>query len=91
MDRLGPLLRGLLQQRGLTRREFGRLVGLSHTSVNRILLGKIAPRPKHAATWCKALGLTAIEARRLTLAICLAASPPVVRTYVAQLERRQSR
>ncbi len=91
MDRLGTLLRSLLRQRNLTQGEFAISVGLSHTAVSRILRGKLAPRTKHAATWCRALGLSAAEARRLTLAISLAASPPVVRAYVVRLERRQRR
>lgn len=82
------MLRRLLRQRRLSQSDFARLVGLSHTSVNRILLGRYAPRPKHVKTWCRALGLKGPEAHRLTLAMGLASAWPVVRAYVIELERR---
>ncbi len=88
MDRLGPLLKRMLRQRLISQSAFARQVGLSSTAINKILHDRMAPRPKRAEAWCKALNLSPEDAKRLTLAICLAAAAPPLRSYVAALERR---
>ncbi len=91
MRALPDVLERYLDKSGMSQVEFARRVGISASSVNKILKGRHAPRYSRASIWCDVLGLTGKDAEVLTDAIHLAAASPRVRAIVKRLERQAAR
>lgn len=58
MHEFGAALRAAIERRGISQREFARLVGLSHSHVNRLVDGRATPPTAPLPTWADLLGLT---------------------------------
>lgn len=82
------LLAAQLKRSGLTLREFGARVGLSHTSIRKFRNGKLRPPLDQVDRWADAFGLSGDERAQFLLSAQMAHCPAPLVDLVADLQRR---
>jgi transcriptional regulator with XRE-family HTH domain len=77
-----------LKRCGLTLREFGARVDLSHTSIRKFRNGTLRPPLDQVDRWADAFGLSGDERAEFLLSAQMAHCPPPLADLVADLQRR---
>jgi hypothetical protein len=85
----GDYLDALLQQRGLSVRAFGKLVGVGVSSVSAAK--RRAFDPARIEPWADALGLRGAERARYVKLALLTRTPPPIVALIDRLERQLAR